>query len=91
MWENCTNLEANVYYCVEAVGSISTYPGYGATATATQPFVATSCTSLPWTNLTANYTTSNPVIPLAAGTRKDCYQYGPLVPSLHQNLETICW
>lgn len=65
-----------MYYCVEPVGAISTYPGYG-TTTATQTFVPTTCTSLPWVNITANYTTTNPVIPLANGTRTDCYKYDP--------------
>ena len=78
VWENCTNLQANVYYCVQAVGSISTYPGYGATATATQPFIPTNCTSLPWVDIKAYYKSLYPVIPFANDTRTDCYQYGCL-------------
>lgn len=80
VWANCTNVQANVYYCVQAVGAITTYPGYGSTtATATQTFVPTAFTSVPFTNLTENYTTTNPVIPLANGTRKDCYEYESIV------------
>lgn len=78
VWENCTNLQANVNYCVEPVGSISTYPGYGATATATDPFIPTSFTPVPWVDIMANYSSANPVIPLANGTRTDCYRYDSL-------------
>lgn len=91
VWENCTNLEANVYYCVEPVGSISTYPGYGATTTATSTFVPTNCTSLPYRDILAKYTTTEPFIPFANGTRKDCYAYGPQMPFLffHKHRETL--
>lgn len=71
---NCANLQPNVYYCVEAVGSLSTYPGY--VPKAKDPFIPTNMTSLPWRNIMDDYKTTNPVIPFADGTRTDCYQYG---------------
>jgi hypothetical protein len=73
VWPNCTNLYLNSYYCVEAVGYISTYPGYLTTST-TSALNQTSATSLPSSNgnpLT-NFTTSAQLIPLANGTRFDC-------------------
>lgn len=75
VWENCTNLQANVFYCVEAVGSISTYPGYVANTSATQAFSPTDCTALPWIHILDNYATTDPMKPLADGTRPDCYRY----------------
>ncbi|KAF5874875.1 uncharacterized protein Bfra_003324 [Botrytis fragariae] len=75
VWANCTNLWAGSYYCVEPVGYISTYPGYGQTTT-TVPFSQTPTTTMPYIgSLFGNYTTSDPVIPLANGTRIDCYGY----------------
>lgn len=76
VWPNCTNLYLNSYYCVEAVGYISTYPGYLTTST-TSALNQTSATSLPSSNgnpLT-NFTTSAQLIPLANGTRFDCANY----------------
>ncbi|KAL9477709.1 hypothetical protein ACSS6W_007550 [Trichoderma asperelloides] len=49
VWPNCTNLYLNNYYCVEAVGYISTYPGYLTTST-TSALNQTSATSLPSSN-----------------------------------------
>lgn len=69
------NLQANVHYCVKAVGSISTYPGYGATTLAIQAFTPTDCTALLWRDIMDNYTTDL-MNPPAEGTRPDCYQYG---------------
>lgn len=93
VYENCTNLQANVYYCVEAVGSISTYPGYGATTSATQAFAPTDCTALPWRHIMDNHT-GDLMKPLAEGTRPDCYQYGrihcsPPADSLEMSADTI--
>jgi hypothetical protein len=60
---------------VEAVGYISTYPGYGATTT-TSAFNQTSATALPNVgDILANYTSTQPVIPIANDTRVDCYSY----------------
>lgn len=60
------------YYCVRPVGYITTYPGYGGSAT-TEPFVQTPSTPVP-ENPLANYSSSQPVIPIANKTRLDCYE-----------------
>ncbi|KAL2867795.1 LysM peptidoglycan-binding domain-containing protein [Aspergillus lucknowensis] len=79
VWENCTNLMRDYYYCVKPVGYITTYPGYGSSAT-TDPFEPIPCTPLPDPgpgnrDPFANYPSTFPVIPLANGTRRDCYHY----------------
>lgn len=74
---NCTNLYAEESYCVEAVGDINTYsgmPGY-ATYTAT---ITTLVSDLATTWPTIDYTTptaTTTALPLASGTRDDCWQY----------------
>ncbi|KAL4733764.1 hypothetical protein BDV11DRAFT_175388 [Aspergillus similis] len=71
VWENCTNLMKDYYYCVRPVGYITSYPGYGGSTT-TEPFVQTPSTPVP-ENPLANYSSSQPVIPIADDTRRDCY------------------
>lgn len=75
VWENCTNLWLGYNYCVQPVGTISTYTGYPG-ATPTIPFEDTPATSVPYKDLLANYTTNLTVIPLAEDTRLDCLRYG---------------
>ncbi|KAJ5139216.1 uncharacterized protein N7515_004064 [Penicillium bovifimosum] len=75
--EKCTNLQLGVYYCVQAVGYITTYPGYGGTS---DDYTKVSMTAVPSSVLRPDYpgalpNNSYPVIPLANGTRKDCYDY----------------
>ncbi|KAJ5120356.1 uncharacterized protein N7515_009744 [Penicillium bovifimosum] len=75
--EKCTNLQLGVYYCVQAVGYITTYPGYGGTS---DDYTKVSMTAVPSSVPRPDYpgalpNNSYPVIPLANGTRKDCYDY----------------
>ncbi|RYP36756.1 hypothetical protein DL768_010914 [Monosporascus sp. mg162] len=74
VWRNCTNLWLDYYYCVQPVGTITTYPGHPDSST-TVPFVETPATAVPYVDLLENYTTSQPVVPLANGTRVDCHEY----------------
>ncbi|KAL2683337.1 hypothetical protein Neosp_007807 [[Neocosmospora] mangrovei] len=75
VWENCTNVYKDYYYCVRPVGYISTYPGYLPT-TSTKEFVQTPFTPLPLEyDIFADYVSTNPVIPLANNTRQDCSSY----------------
>jgi hypothetical protein len=63
-----------VYYCVAPVGYIITYPGYDGSATR-PPFEETPSTPVPFPdNPWENYTSNNPAIPMAKGTRVDCYK-----------------
>jgi hypothetical protein len=73
VWENCTNVYKDYYYCVRPVGYISTYLGYLPT-TSTKEFVQTPTTPLPLEHDPfADYVSTNPVIPLANKTREDCH------------------
>lgn len=68
---NCTNLWVNYEYCVEPVGSISTYPGYGGSTTL-PPITGMSKTALSPPTTTSS--SSALVIPIANGTRTDCWK-----------------
>ncbi|OJJ84358.1 LysM peptidoglycan-binding domain-containing protein [Aspergillus glaucus CBS 516.65] len=75
--KDCTNLQKDVYYCVQAVGYITTYSGHAGSTT--DNFNKVSMTSVPSSAARPNYfsgsyTGSNPVIPIANDTRKDCYE-----------------
>ena len=72
LFQNCTNLLADTYSCVQPVGYIETYSGYGESSTSTVPFDETPLTSLPSQPPMAWLTGSSPIIPLANGTRTDC-------------------
>ncbi|KAH8655300.1 hypothetical protein BX600DRAFT_525233 [Xylariales sp. PMI_506] len=89
VWTNCTNLLYGFYYCVEPVGSITDYAACS-TATTTAPFDQTSATSLPYTDLLANYTSTDDIIPLANGTRTDCYEY-IWFDNITDNAAADCW
>ncbi|KAL5040877.1 hypothetical protein BDW71DRAFT_212672 [Aspergillus fruticulosus] len=73
---NCTNLYAEESYCVASVGPIDQYPGH-------PDYIPpeTSISTVPYTNLPkATYTppkiTGLPTsLPVAPGTRKDCFVY----------------
>ena len=75
---NCTNLWANASYCVEAVGDITTYPGYyGNTTTTTIVFQTDP--SLTWTALpTATAPSYSNVTaagyPVANGSLVGCFE-----------------
>ncbi|KAJ5669912.1 uncharacterized protein N7477_005275 [Penicillium maclennaniae] len=92
LFQNCTNLLADTYYCVQPVGYIVTYSGYGESSTSTVPFDETPSTSLPSQPPMAWSTGSNPIIPLANGTRTDCTQYMWFSGvNLTENTAADCW
>lgn len=62
---DCTNLWLSYAYCVEAVGAITTYPGYQVTVPATSFARPTTTT----TSITIGPPT---LLPAAPGTRTDC-------------------
>lgn len=72
---NCTNLDLGVAYCVQAVGSISTYSGYPTTS----PIY--TLTSLSYATTTSNFSTvtniATPIVtlPAAPGTVSGCVDY----------------
>jgi hypothetical protein len=76
---SCTYLQKYVYYCVQPVGSISTYSGHPGSTT--DNFSKVSMTSVPSSESRPDYanpssqSNSRPVIWLAKDTRKDCYEY----------------
>jgi hypothetical protein len=80
VWENCTNVYREYWYCVRPVGYISTYPGYTST-TPTTEFVQTPSTPLPVVDnpMPGLNETKPPIIPVANGTRIDCALYVPTV------------
>ncbi|KAF5557752.1 muramidase [Fusarium napiforme] len=75
IWQNCTNLWLRTSYCVAPVGDIADYPGYGPEEDewTIEPQESTEITEIPhreeWLNL------SRPYVPLANGTREDCWEY----------------
>ncbi|KAH7009491.1 hypothetical protein EDB80DRAFT_891746 [Ilyonectria destructans] len=87
--ENCTNLWLDYYYCVQLVGQISTYAGYGGSSTR-PPFVKTPTTEVPYVDLLAGYPSSDAVIPLANKTRVDCYSY-IWFPEFTNEEAADCW
>jgi hypothetical protein len=65
----CGNLLLGLSYCVRAVGTITTYPGYPTTA------VTTSFTR-PVTTTTSSYVMPDPTLnPTASGTLSGCATY----------------
>ncbi|KAK6215152.1 hypothetical protein QIS74_08171 [Colletotrichum tabaci] len=90
VWENCTNVWADYYYCVRPVGYISTYPGY-LPPTTTKEFIQTPTTDLPYVeDLFAKYTSTEPIINVANGTRLDCYDYVWL-DTIADSILADCW
>lgn len=75
----CSNLWLGYYYCIQPVGTITTYPGYGGVTTtvetSTITWVTPSMTTLLSNSSSTNYTSDYPVIPLADDTRVDCETY----------------
>ncbi|UPK92499.1 hypothetical protein LCI18_003434 [Fusarium solani-melongenae] len=94
VWENCTNLWVNYYYCVKPVGTVTTYPGYGGTAvqsTASGSF--TQVESHENRNATKpldRYQSQRGVVPLAKGTRLDCATYY-WIENITDNDSADCW
>ncbi|KAF5606295.1 uncharacterized protein FSUBG_6128 [Fusarium subglutinans] len=88
LFSNCTNLLADVYYCVQPVGYISTYPGYDGSSTR-PPIVPMSATTLPNPPVKTNKP-ALAVIPIANGTRKDCVEY-TYIANITDNPVANCW
>ncbi|OQE13794.1 hypothetical protein PENFLA_c043G06933 [Penicillium flavigenum] len=77
---NCTNLWLGSSYCVQAVGDISTYSGYGGTTT-TSMVSFTVNPSITWDSLPSatkpsyqNITTTTASYPLASGSLTGCFE-----------------
>ncbi|RSM03029.1 hypothetical protein CEP52_007638 [Fusarium oligoseptatum] len=94
VWENCTNLWVDYYYCVKPVGTVTTYPGYGGTP-------VTSTTEGRFTQVQGreNRNATNPldrykslrgIVPLAEGTRLDCATYY-WIENITDNDSANCW
>ncbi|KAH7148159.1 hypothetical protein DER46DRAFT_564771 [Fusarium sp. MPI-SDFR-AT-0072] len=88
LFSNCTNLLAGVYYCVQPVGYISTYPGYDGSSTR-PPIQPMSATTLPNPPAKTNKPALS-VIPIANGTRKDCVKY-TYMTNITDNPVADCW
>lgn len=74
--KNCTNLFAEESYCVAPVGSIDDYPGSPGYVPPESSISDSPYSNLPKATYTAPKITSLPTaLPLAKGTRKDCYVY----------------
>ncbi|QGI60004.1 hypothetical protein CEK26_003983 [Fusarium fujikuroi] len=92
VWENCTNVYKDYYYCVRPVGYISTYPGYLPTTVADDRWVPVTGTPVPigrgspFDNLKPG-----PTIPIANGTRQDCNQYFFILNTTEAPLAADCW
>ncbi|KAJ5024029.1 hypothetical protein J3E73DRAFT_259043 [Bipolaris maydis] len=86
---SCSNLWLNASYCVQPVGDITTYPGYGGSTTVTlPPFTAGPKTSLP-PNPDPVDAPEQTIIPMANDTRVDCYTYMWLNDTSADS--TDCW
>jgi hypothetical protein len=77
--KNCTNLQLDVAYCVQPVGSIATYAGYAHTTKARITVPPASFSSV---NTALGTPTNNPgfratstSLPMAPGTGSDCETY----------------
>ncbi|KAF5561912.1 hypothetical protein FNAPI_3459 [Fusarium napiforme] len=92
VWENCTNVYKDYYYCVRPVGYISTYPGYLPTTVADDRWIPVTGTPVPigrgspFDNLKAG-----PTIPIANDTRRDCNQYLYILNTTAVPLAADCW
>lgn len=74
--KNCTNLFAEESYCVAPVGSIDDYPGSPGYVPPESSVSDSPYSILPKATYTAPKITGLPTtLPLAKGTRKDCYVY----------------
>ncbi|KAL3486616.1 hypothetical protein BJX62DRAFT_241846 [Aspergillus germanicus] len=73
-WDNCTNPWLDYSHCVQAVGNISTYPGYlGGPSPILPHFTPEPSTSIPWSAIPTKESLLG--IPLANETRIDCWNY----------------
>ncbi|KAJ4214838.1 hypothetical protein NW757_014718 [Fusarium falciforme] len=94
VWENCTNLWVDYYYCVKPVGTVTTYPGYGGTtvqSTASGSFTQVETREIRnATNPLDRYKSQRGVVPLAKGTRLDCATYY-WIENITDNDSANCW
>ncbi|KAF4336893.1 hypothetical protein FBEOM_9240 [Fusarium beomiforme] len=91
VWENCTNVYKDYYYCVRPVGYISTYPGY-LPSTSTKEFIKTPTTPMPIDfGPPDDSVDTSIVIPMANQTREDCYHYLVLSNLTDTPLAANCW
>ncbi|KAJ5237371.1 hypothetical protein N7489_007462, partial [Penicillium chrysogenum] len=91
--ETCTNLQKDVYYCLQAVGDITTYSGHAGSTS--DRFSKVSMTSVPSSASRPDFAgalknNSIPAIPLAKDTRKDCYDY-IWMNNITDNALADCW
>lgn len=71
----CINLWLNYNYCVQPVGDIKDYPGYGPGPTKTRPpFTPGPSTSIPREDPEPTDDPNLLIIPIANLTREDCWQ-----------------
>ncbi|BDD61511.1 hypothetical protein MAP00_006553 [Monascus purpureus] len=78
--QNCTNLELGAAYCVEAVGSISTYSGYPTTTstpwiTVLPATFSSVDTLIPTSTSGVGYNCTTSLLPTASGTIPGCERY----------------
>ncbi|KAM0239436.1 hypothetical protein ACHAP5_008358 [Fusarium lateritium] len=92
VWENCTNVYKDYYYCVRPVGYISTYPGYLPTTVADDRWIPVTGTPVPIGRGTPfDNLKSGPIIPIANDTRQDCYRYFVIPNITMAPLAADCW
>lgn len=73
---SCTNLWADYSYCVKPVGSVDLYPGHPNYVPPSETYSTVPYDSLPKATYTPPAITGLPVLlPLAEGTRTDCFVY----------------
>jgi hypothetical protein len=92
----CGNLWLDTAYCVQAIGSISTYPGYPTTIAGNRPYTLTSetFTTGTWSTVAPNAPSipAQTDKPLAPGTWSNCTMYKNGVkkpPFVDQSQETM--
>ncbi|RPA81151.1 hypothetical protein BJ508DRAFT_306879 [Ascobolus immersus RN42] len=75
--KNCTNLWLKYYYCVRPVGDIASYPGHPLGKKQKQPIMPDPAKVMPKDapDILKDYITRDSIIPLARGTRLDCFDY----------------
>ncbi|KAJ5256307.1 LysM domain-containing protein [Penicillium chrysogenum] len=86
-------LQKDVYYCVQAVGDITTYSGHAGSTS--DRFSKVSMTSVPSSASRPDFAgalknNSIPAIPLAKDSRKDCYDY-IWMNNITDNALADCW
>lgn len=74
LWVNCTNLWAETSYCVSPVGDISAYPGY-LPPPPSYDFEPDETVEIEYEDPLAKYKEHKRLVPIANGTRPDCWQY----------------